>query len=236
MSYRLALEGMDLATYDIAVGELTDVRGHKAIPVQSHAKAIGLVKFVANIDDVFTSWIDIQTGRPLVWYVDEYAVKGDDKERTDARLLDRSGDSVPIFFHINDAQPQPEPQKVSLPDVWDYNAFMIVLRTWDAPAGSTTTAEVLRSRYLWHVDLEMGGTEKLVTELGEFPARRIEGHAYKLARDGSRFPDSDARDFSLWFSDDDGRVPLQITARTDYGDIKMQIVEYAPGTGTRLGK
>jgi hypothetical protein len=29
-------------------------------------------------------------------------------------------------------------------------------------------------------------------------------------------------------------VPLLTTARTDYGDIKMKIVEYVPGTGERL--
>jgi len=73
-----------------------------------------------------------------------------------------------------------------------------------------------------------------VTELGELPALRFDGHTYKLGRDGKRMPGNDERHFSVWISDDDGRVPLQTTARTDYGDIKMQIIDYQPGTGQRL--
>ena len=233
MSYRLQLQGMQLATYDFAVGEITEVNGKKAIVVQSHAKATGLAQMVAKVDDYFTSWIDIETGRPLRWTTDEFATKGEDKERTDARFFERTGDSVPIDFHLNDAAPTAEPQTVSLPDVWDYNAFLIALRTWDGAPGSTITAEVLRSRYMWHVEMTVKGKTKLVTELGEFPAIELDGRTYKVDRKNQKLAD-EPRAFAVWISDDDGRVPLQNVAKTDYGDMKMEITDYAPGTGTRL--
>ena len=232
MSYRLTLQGMELATYDFGVGEVTDVAGKRAIVVQSHAKAVGLVKMVANIDDYFTSWIDVTTGRPLRWTTDEYATKGSDKEKTDARFFERTGDMVPVDFHLNDDPAKPEPQKVSMPDVWDYNAFLIALRVWDGSPGTTISAEVLRSRFMWHVDMKIRGKDKLNTQInGEMPAIRLDGHTYKLDRAGAKAADSDERDFSVWISDDAGRVPLEVTARTDYGDIKMTIVDYQPGTG-----
>jgi hypothetical protein len=134
---------------------------------------------------------------------------------------------------MNDQPPVHEPQTVSMPDTWDFNAFLVALRGWEAPPGSTVTTEVMRSRYLWNVKITVRGREKLVTELGEFPALRFDGHTYKLARDGTRFPDTDERDFSIWISDDADRVPLQTTARTDYGDIKLVIVEYVPGARKR---
>jgi hypothetical protein len=236
MSYTLALGEMQLATYDVAVGDITDVAGKRAIVVQSHAKAIGLVKMVANIDDTFTSWIDVTNGRPLRWVVDEFATKSTDKERTEARMYERSGDMLPMDFHINDEPPKPEPQRVAMPDIWDYNAFTIALRGWEAPPGSTVTAEVLRSRYMWNVTMTVHGKEQVKTPLGDFPALRFDGHTFKLLRDGKRDPDSDARDFSVWISDDADRVPLQTVARTDYGAIKMVIAEYTPGTGERLRK
>ena len=234
MSYRLALGDVDLATYDVAVGDITEVAGRQAIGVQGHAKAVGFVSHVANIDDVFTSWIDIKTGRPLLWTVDEYATKGTDKERTEARLAEREGDMVPITFHVNDEAPKPEPQKVSMTDVWDYNAFTVAVRSWDAPVGSTVSTEVFRSRFLWHVDLKVHSRETITTDLGDLPAIRIDGRTWKLGRDGTRFPNTEERIFTLWISDDDGRVPLRNDARTDYGDVKMTITEYNPGTGTRL--
>jgi hypothetical protein len=234
MGYSLSLGDMELATYDIAVGDLTEIAGKRAVVVQSHAKAVGLVEAVANVDDHFTSWIDASNGRPLRWVVDEFATKGTDRERTDARMYERTGDTVPIHFHINDQPPTPESQKVSTPDLWDFNAFLIALRGWEAPPGSTLSAEVLRSRFLWHVTMTVRDREMITTELGQFSALRLDGHTYKLGRDGAKFPDTDERDFSIWISDDEDRVPLMNVARTDYGDIKMKIVEYTPGNGARL--
>lgn len=236
MSYSLSLGDMELASYDFSIGDVTEVAGRRAVVVQSHAKAVGLVEVVANIDDRFTSWIDLATGRPLRWVVDEFATKGTDKEHTEARMAERSGNRVPVEFHLNDDPPTPEPQFVTMPDVWDYNAFLVALRGWEAPPGSTATAEVFRSRFLWHVDITIGGRDKVVTEVGEFPARRFDGRTYKILRDGSRDPTSPLRRFSVWISDDADRVPLRTTARTDYGDIEMKLVEYEPGTGERLRK
>ena len=234
MAYKLALKGIDLATYEMAIGEQTDVGGVKTVVVQSHAKAVGFVKMVANVDDTFTSWIDVASGRPARWTSDEYGTHSEDKERTDIKFGARTGDSLPTMFHINDAAPTPEPQTVHFPDVWDFNSFLVALRSWEAPIGASITVEVLRSRFLWHVEMTVHGKDKLTTPLGDFPALRFDAKTYKLDRAGNRLADSDERAFSIWISDDDGRVPLQITARTDYGDIKMEITEYQPGTGTRL--
>ena len=38
----------------------------------------------------------------------------------------------------------------------------------------------------------------------------------------------------MWISDDADRVPLQLQAQTDYGPVTMHIIDYQPGTGTRL--
>src|SRR5205823_406774 len=119
-----------------------------------------------------------------------------------------------------------EPQKVSMPDVWDLNAFLVAMRSWEGAAGTSVTTEVLRSRYLWHIEAKISGKEKLVTDLDggtELPALRIDAALYKLTRAGARDTGSDERHFSIWISDDDGRVPLRIVAKTDYGDIEMKI-------------
>ena len=235
MQYRLSLRGVDLATYDLAVGALTDLDGKPTIVVQGHAKTRGIAAFFATIDDHFTSWIDVATGRSLRFQTDEYATGSKtDIEHAVIDLAARSGDTIPIAFHVNDAPAQQEPQKASLPVTWDYNAFLLALRGWEAPPGSQLALEVFRSRYLWHVEVTVHGKEKLVTELGDLPALRIDGRTYKLKRDGSRTPDDAERRFTMWISDDDGRVPLEIKAVTDYGDIRMQIVDYQPGNGKRL--
>jgi hypothetical protein len=149
-------------------------------------------------------------------------------------FFERTGTTVPVDFHLNDQPAHAEPQTVSLPDTWDYNSFLIALRTWDAPAGSALTAEVMRSRFMWHVEMKVHGKTKLVTALGELPAIQLDGHTYKVDRNDVKLADSEPRDFSVWISDDDGRVPLQTVSKTDYGDIKLEITDYSPGTGKRL--
>ena len=235
MQYRLSLRGIDLATYDLAVGDITELDGKKVIIVQGHAKTRGLAAFFATIDDHFTSWVDVATGRSLRFQTDEYATGSKtDIEHTVIDLAGRTGDTIPIVYHVNDAPPQPEPQKASLPVAWDYNAFLLALRAWEAPPGTQYPLEVFRSRFMWHAELTIHGKGKLVTELGELPALQIDGRTYKLRRDGSRTPDDAERHFTIWISDDDGRVPLQINTVTDYGDLVMQIVDYQPGNGQRL--
>lgn len=240
MSYKLSLMGAELATFDLAVNDQeTEVAGKPTLVVQTHAKVSGIGELAAraagiHVDDTFTSWLDVATGRPLRWYCEEYATKSTDKERSEARLAERTNDTIPIEFHVNDEASKEEPQTVSKPDVWDFNAFLIALRAWEGPPGSTVSAEVLRSRYLWHVDMKIAGKEELHTALGDFPALRLTGHTYKLGRNGQKLAGNDERDFTIWISDDDGRVPLEVKARTDYGAVEMTIVDYQPGTGQRL--
>lgn len=235
MHYRLSLQGVELATYDLAIGDVTELEGRQAVVVQGHAKVNGLAAFLAKIDDRFTSWVDVATGRPLRFQVDEYASGSKtDIEHAAADFLARSGDTIPVTFHLNDAAPAPEPQRTARPEVWDVNSFLLALRAWEAAPGATQTLDVFRSRFLWHVEVTIHGKEAHVTELGDLPALRIEGRTYKLDRKGERDPGSSERRFTIWISDDDGRVPLEIKAVTDYGDLRMQIIEYQPGTGQRL--
>jgi hypothetical protein len=235
MQYKLSLQGVELATYELGIGDVTDVGGKQAIVVQGHAKTAGFVAFIATIDDHFTSWVDITNGRPLRFQTDEYASGSKtDIEHAVIDLAGRTGNTVSVAFHLNDAPPRNETQLSSQPVVWDYNAFLLALRAWEGAPGTALAFEVFRSRYLWHVDVSIHGKDTLTTELGELPALRIEGRTYKLDRKGARDAGSAERKFSMWISDDDGRVPLEIRATTDYGDLKMKIVDYQPGTGKRL--
>lgn len=233
MSYRLAVGGMDLATYDMAIGDVTPIGDRRAIVVQTRAKARPLVAMVTKIDDTFTSWIDVETGRPLQWLVEERTPEGVVRERAEVDFTKRTADGVPVEAQLLGEAPVHLTQKLSLPEVWDYNALVIALRAWEAKPGTTVETEVMRSRYLWHVTVTVHGEDKVVTDMGDFPALRFDGHSYKLERDGTRSKDP-ARNFSVWISNDDGRVPLQNTAQSDYGNLEMTLVDYQPGNGNRL--
>ncbi len=235
MTYRIQLGGVELAQMTLGVGDIAEVAGRKAIVVQGHAKSVGFANLVAAVDDTFTSWIDVETGRSLRFAVDEYATNSKTEvEHTVIDVAGRAGDSLPITFRLNEGTPSDEPQKVSLKDTWDYNAFLVALRSWEGATGTATSVEVFRSRWLWKVNVKIASVGKVTTDLGELPAIRVDGHAVKMDRNLVKDAASDERDFSVWISNDDGRVPLRLVARTDYGDVRMEIVDYQPGNGTRL--
>src|SRR5689334_14617417 len=101
MQYRLSLRGIDLATYDLQIGEIGPLDGTPAIVVQGHARARGIAAVFATIDDHFTSWIDIATGRSLRFQTDEYATNSKtDIEHAVIDLAHRTGDTIPVMFHV----------------------------------------------------------------------------------------------------------------------------------------
>lgn len=238
MSYKLSLQGVELAAFTFSVGEIQDLGGKRTIVVESHARSVGVASLVARVDDRFTSWIDVETGRSRRFQTAEFASHS--KTSVEHTLIDlgaRAGDTVPVTFRVNDESSKEESQKLGKPDAWDYNAFVVALRAWEQPPGSKVDVEVFRSLYLWRVEVAIRGREKIKTELaelGEVTALRFDAHMVKLDRKGQKFPDTDERDLTIWISDDDGRVPLRIVARTDYGNIKLDLVDYQPGTGARL--
>lgn len=233
MHYKLALQGFELATFTFTVGNIEELDGRKVIPVESHAKATGLAAHVANVDDRFTSWIDIETGISLKFQVAELVPKKKDVEHSIADLKGRRENIIPITFHLNDEPGVIEEQLVTLPETWDFNSFIVAIRAWEGPPGTKATVESMRSRYLWNITATIGERGKLATELGEFPVLRIDNRTFKLGRKGNRLPDAE-RNFAVYITDEVGRVPVLISAKTDYGDIKMTIVDYQPGTGERL--
>ena len=236
MSYRLTLKGVELGTFFLAVGDVVDLGGSKAVIVQAQAKSGGLASLVADIDDRFTSWIDIKTGRPRRFEVFEHADrKSKDIDHVVIDFTQRTGNTIPVQYAVNDETPMKVVnQPVTLKEVWDYNAFLLAVRSWEGEKGSTATLEVFRSRYVWRVTITRGGKGTLVTELGELPVLRFDAVTTKIDRNGQRWPGQADRKFTLWISDDDGRVPLKLDATSDFGSISMQIVAYEPGTGTRL--
>lgn len=238
MAYRLSMHGLEVATFKIAVGAPGELQGRPVIVVQSGVEASPLVAMVKKVEDHFTSWIDAATSRTVLFRASELASANDQNvEQTDAEAWNLEDGSYPVKVRRADGSDEETVarQLVGTSPVFDLNSFLMVLRDWDAPASTTATADVIRSRFTWRTQVTMVGFETVPTDLGDLPAIRIDGKSRRLERDGTIDPKSDTRHYSLWISDDADRVPLLLIAKTDYGDIRMEIVEYVPGTGSRPG-
>jgi hypothetical protein len=237
MSYRLTMHELEVATFTVVVGEVDELDGRQVVVVQSGVQSSPLVSMVKKVEDNFTSWIDVTTTRPVLFRSAELASANDPTiEATDSEAGKVADGAFPVRITRDGVDQSVDQQAVGELPVFDLNGFLIALRSWEAAAGTVARADVIRSRFLWRTEVTMVGFENLVTELGELPALRIDGVSQRIGRDGQLDPKSDRRKYSLWISDDADRVPLAIVARTDYGDLRMDIVEYTAGTGARIGQ
>jgi Protein of unknown function (DUF3108) len=222
MTYRISLHGLDVAEFTVAIGADTQVEGVETVVVQTHAVSSLLLTMFHPVDDTLASWIDRATGRPVAFAAHELASsKSNAVEDTEVRFAPGKF----LVSVIRDGQHFDEDQVVQY-DAYDVPSMLTLVRGWRAAAGAKIVVDVMRSRTAWRVQLAVGASEGLTTAIGDLQAVRYDGSGVRILRNGQDDPSSDRRKFSMWISDDSDRVPLRLTAHTDYGDIKMDLVDY----------
>lgn len=230
MSYRVTLHDVTLATFGIAVGESTMLGDKKAIVVQAGAESAGMAALVKQVHSEFVTWLDAATGDSLLFRVTERS-GGEDSpvEHNEARIGDYADGVFPVVTNTEEGKEIDEKQ-VAPRRPSDFIAFLIMLRSWEGKTGEHRQLDVVRSRYMWRTDITLAGRKTVGTDLGDLPAVRFDAVAQRLMRDGSIDKGTDARHFTVWVSDDADRVPLILVAQSEYGDIRMDIVDYTSPT------
>jgi hypothetical protein len=62
--------------------------------------------------------------------------------------------------------------------------------------------------------------------MGQFDVLRIDGVAQRLTRTLREDRRKQPRHYTIWISDDQSRLPLLIKGKTEYGDVRAELVEY----------
>jgi hypothetical protein len=234
MSYRVVLHGLEVAAFQVAAGAVGDVGGRRAIVVQSGVQSSRVMSLFAELSGTFTSWIDVETGRPLLFRSEEQVTKGDPiVERVEVPFHQRSDGGLPVRVKRGDAAEVTDSQVVA-GAIHDLNSYLVLVRGWDPAVGTRVSVDVMRSRYVWRTQVTAAAYETVVTELGDMPCLRLDGISRRLRRDGTIDPRIESRRYSMWISDDADRVPVLLVAHTDYGDVRMELIDYRAG-GARLG-
>jgi len=223
MSYQVSLHGVALAELVIDVTGLAAVGARDALVVEARVDTRSLASLVRPVHDRFTTWLDVGTGRPLQFHAQEGAAQDEHVlEETEARF---APGQFPVQLLRGDDAGLVETQVVR-GEPFDFAAFLIFLRSWEAPVGSELVSDIMRSRFMWRVRVVVGARGNLVTALGELPVVRFEGEGVRTLRDGAVDPTSDKRRFTIWISDDADRVPVKLAAHTDYGDVLLELADY----------
>jgi hypothetical protein len=221
MAFEVHLAGLLAGEAQLAVGAAGEYQGHRAVVVKSRAQTAGAVALLKHIVDEATTTIDLETGRPLA--LETLVEQGDSQITASATFTG----SVAAVTYTKRGEPAPKTIKLDFGKVTvhDAHSAMAQLRGWRAPPGAVRTVYIVGGRRLWRVDVTFAGSEVIGSALGTRRVVRYEGKSYRVTGRLAVEP-KPARTFTVWLSDDADRVPLKVTAKTELGDIAMDLTEY----------
>jgi hypothetical protein len=225
ITWSVTYAGIEGGLARFAVGTPGTVDGKHVVVARVEAESAGLVDLIKHARDGATSWIDVDTGVP---------VRVDSDSDIDGKDLivraTRRGEALitDLLFSTNAGPEQKRAQK--LPDALttDPLGALMLLRGWDAPAGSRAVLFTLGGLRLWRTTITVGKVERVSSPMGKRRAVRLDGVSQKLTM---TFADDKVkpRTFTMWITDDPDRLPIQIVAHTEYGDVKVQATSYEAG-------
>lgn len=231
MAFEVRLSGIVAGEAQLAVGELGAYEGHRAVVVKSRAATAGAAALIRHIVDEATTVIDLDTGRPLA--LETLVEQGDSKITATAKFTDTAADLT--YMRSTDQ----EPHRLRLEFgrgavaaaglVHDAHSAMAQLRGWRATAGTRRTVFVIGGRRLWRIDVTYAGQDTIGSSIGNRRAIRYTGESYRARPDFSPETPRPTRTFTVWLSDDADRVPLKVMAKTELGDVVMDLTEYSRG-------
>lgn len=223
MAFEVKLGGVLAGEAALAVGDVGDFEGKRALVVRSRANTAGAAALIKRISDEATTVIDMDSGRPL--HLETAVQHGNRLTTAQAKFVGntadvtykRSGDPNPHSFKLN----------FGTHTVHDTHSAMAQVRGWRATPGTVRQVYVVGGRRLWRVDVKYLGTETLGTAVGNRRAIKFEGASFRARPNFTVEGAKPQRRFTVWLSDDADRVPLKVLGHTELGDITVELTEYA---------
>ena len=223
MAFEVRLGGVLAGEAALAVGELGEFEGKKAVVVKSRANTAGAAALIKRIVDEATTVIDMESGRPL--QLETYVEQGTRKTTAQARF---TGTIADVTYKRSD-DPTPHNYKINFgtQTVHDTHSAMAQVRGWRPTLGTTRSVFVVGGRRLWRVDVTFQGTETIGSAVGNRRAIKFEGASFRARPNFTVETNTPMRTFTVWLSDDADRVPLRVLAKTELGDITVDLIEYS---------
>lgn len=222
MAFEVRIAGVLAGEAALAVGDIGEFEGKRAVVVKSRANTAGAAALFKRIVDEATTVIDLDTGRPL--QLETFVEQNSKKTTATARF---TGSIADVTYTRSD-DPQPRNYKINFgtQTVHDTHSAMAQIRGWKATPGTTRSVFVVGGRRLWRVDVKYLGNETIGTELGNRATVKFEGSSFRAKSNFQVENDKPARTFIVWLSDDADRVPLKVVAHTEIGDLTVDLTEY----------
>src|SRR5262249_37094178 len=117
-------------------------------------------------------------------------------------------------------------QRLPVVETYDPLSAVLALRAWQGRPGARVMIYSLGGSRLWKNAFTVAGTDELDGPLGRRRALRILGVSTRITPALEDDRKAQPRTYTLWLSDDAQRIPMQIVAHTELGDITARATSY----------
>jgi Protein of unknown function (DUF3108) len=222
MTFEVKVGGILAGEAALAVGTPGLVDGHRAIEVRSRIATAGAFAMLKKVSDDATSVIATDTATPLSMISD--VTMGEIAYHAEVGF---HGPVIDVVSTRSDAKGVARDRFTFGATVaHDTHSAMASMRGWDPAPGTSKTLWVMGGKRIWKTTVRFTGREAIGTQLGNCGAVRFDGTAWRAHNDLTIDDSKKAREFTVWLSDDADRVPLRVLARTELGDVVIDLVDY----------
>ena len=174
--------------------------GRDAIQLRAHVETTGVINvalFAINND--YTTYVDPETGLPF-------------RSEEAARDAIRTADSVQDFAQPagNEAIP---PKQKGFPGTYDFLSAFYRARALPLAEGAVYNFVARGQGAEYHAELKVVGRDTIRTNVGSFQTIVTQ----------IKVSNSPLRNLKIYFSDDERRVPVLMTARVNSGDLTAEL-------------
>lgn len=223
----VALLGIPAGDLDATISEICEPNGHaKSAVMLATMRTSGVVRWLIRRDGNVSTRLDPITALPS-----EQTMEVHDGGPVRRYRLQFAPGSLRFKFQKGDGPEEQGVRQVPGNDVpFDLQSTVVLLRSWRPKPGTVGHFSVALGRAVWQVEVVYRGATTIKIDDRERKAVWLESVARELhLRDPG-----EPRRMRIWFSDDDDRVPLRISADADYGSAEFTLEEHErePGTCT----
>jgi hypothetical protein len=186
-------------------------------PVIAQARTDGLASIV-DIREHLVSYWDAEAKLPRG--SDLQAVEVGDRHQDSARFDREAGTAMVSVTRRGNREARTYPLQ---PDAQDFASAVLWLRSQPLAEGKRFEIPVFTTKGTFTLVATVTGRDTVETPAGTFEALRVEVRTAFAGNFSAR------RDTSIWFSADENRVPVRVSAEFAVGSIVATLSSYRPG-------
>lgn len=215
LRYKMSYSGFLKAGNATLTVDKDTINGKEVFHVTGKGWTTGIIKWFFKVDDVYQSYIDVNTGKP-------YLFKRKINEGGYKKHQNTSFNYVNNTAHVQDFKNQTD-SIIPIGNIQDMMSSFYYLRNYNVSSmkpGEEIALDMFMDSQVYPFKLRFLGTEILKTRFGKIKTYRFR----PLVQAGRIFKENES--LTIWITADDNKIPIKLKANLSVGSLRAELDAY----------